>query len=83
VNATHPFRSWDRPQAIAGTAKNTARSLPETAWRRLSAGEGTKGERLHDWACLELADLDAAEYNDALDGQWTRGYLWRSGRAKH
>ena len=29
--------------------------------RRLSAGEGTKGERLHDWAYLELADLDAGD----------------------
>ena len=25
-------------------------------WRRISAGEGSKGERLYDWACLELQD---------------------------
>ena len=35
-----------------------------SAWRRLSAGEGTKGPRLYDWAYLELADLDADEYGD-------------------
>lgn len=77
VNANHPFRSWARPQPVGGTAKDIAGSLPETAWRRLSAGDGTKGERFHDWAYLDLADLDAGEYNDALTGSWTRGLLIR------
>lgn len=77
VNANHPFRSWAKPQAIAGTAKDIAESLPETAWRRLSAGDGTKGERLHDWVYLELADLDAGDYDDAFPGWWTRGLLIR------
>lgn len=77
VNANHPFRSWGRQQAIAGTAKDIAEGLPETAWQRLSAGDGTKGERLHDWAYLELADLDAGDYGDALTGLWTRGLLIR------
>jgi len=77
VNANHPFRSWAKPHAVAGTAKDIAESLPQTAWRRLSAGDGTKGERLHDWAYLELADLDADEYHDALTGLWTRGLLIR------
>src|SRR5689334_24270485 len=31
-----------------------ARSLPAPAWRPLSAGAGTKGERLYDWARLRL-----------------------------
>lgn len=48
-----------------------------TAWHRLSAGNGTKGARLHDWAYLELADLDADEYADGLSGTWTRGLLIR------
>ena len=26
--------------------------LPEGAWQRLSAGEGAKGPRLYDWACV-------------------------------
>jgi SRSO17 transposase len=77
VNANHLFRSWAKPQAIAGTAKDIAESLPETAWRRLSAGDGTKGERLHDWVYLELADLDAGDYDDAFPGLWTRGLLIR------
>ena len=31
-----------------------ARALPPRAWRRLSAGAGTKGERLYDWARVPL-----------------------------
>ena len=53
-----PFNSWIGKPAVAGTAEAIARGLDPAAWRRLSAGEGTKGPRLHDWACLELADLD-------------------------
>ena len=28
------------------------KKLPKRAWQRLSAGDGAKGPRLHDWACL-------------------------------
>jgi SRSO17 transposase len=77
VNANHPFRSWDKPLAVAGTAKDIAEALPENAWRRLSAGEGTKGARLHDWVYLELADLDADDFDAAFTGIWTRGLLIR------
>lgn len=78
VKSNDAFRSWGKPEPIAGAAKDIAEALPNAAWRRLSAGEGTKGERLHDWAYLELADLDAGDYGAALDGQiWTRGLLIR------
>jgi SRSO17 transposase len=77
VNATHHFRSWARKPAVAGTAENIARALPRSAWRRLSAGAGTKGARLHDWAYCELADLDASEYASTRTGLWTRGLLIR------
>ena len=66
VGADHRFASWGKPQAVAGTAARIAGDLPEEAWRRLSAGDGTKGERLYDWACIELADPGIA-------GTWTRG----------
>ena len=46
-------------------------------WKRLSAGAGTKGPRLHDWCYLELADLEAEPFNSANDGLWTRGLLIR------
>jgi SRSO17 transposase len=51
--------------------------LPPAAWRRLSAGEGTKGPRLYDWAYVELADLDVSAYDEGLSGLWTRGLLIR------
>jgi SRSO17 transposase len=34
-----------------------ARALPRQAWRRLSAGAGSKGERLFDWARVRLVRL--------------------------
>ena len=62
---------------MAGTAAEIARDLALSAWQRLSAGEGTKGARLHDWAYLELADLHADEYDETKSGLWTRGLLIR------
>jgi SRSO17 transposase len=77
VNSSHPFNSWANKLPVAGTAEEIARALPASAWVRLSAGDGTKGPRLYDWAYLELADLEAAEYDNGLSGLWTRGLLVR------
>jgi SRSO17 transposase len=77
VNATSQFNSWGAKPPVAGTAAEIAGALDPSAWRQLSAGTGAKGERLFDWAYLELADLEAAEYNETLAGLWTRGLLIR------
>jgi SRSO17 transposase len=78
IKSNEPFHSWGMSKFISGTVKEIADGLPASAWRRLSPGAGTKGERLHDWAYLELADLDAGDYTDALAGvSWTRGLLIR------
>src|SRR5436305_2232601 len=77
VAATSQFNSWGAKPPVAGTAAEIAGALDPSAWRRLSAGAGAKGERLFDWAYLELADLEAAEYNESLSGLWTRGLLIR------
>jgi SRSO17 transposase len=77
VNANHHFGSWHGKRPVAGTAEAIAHELDASAWQRLSAGEGTKGARLHDWAYCELADLDAAEYHEDRSGLWTRGLLIR------
>jgi SRSO17 transposase len=77
VSGSHSFNSWGDKPPVAGTAEEIAQALPASAWARLSAGEGTKGARLHDWAYLELADLEAAEDDDGLSGPWTRGLLVR------
>jgi SRSO17 transposase len=77
AHATDQFNSWIGKPEVAGTAEQIAQELAPGAWKRLSAGDGTKGSRLYDWAYLELADLEAAEYNDDLTGLWTRGLLIR------
>jgi SRSO17 transposase len=77
VNSNHHFGSWVGKPAVAGTAAEIAQGLDPSAWQRLSAGAGTKGARLHDWAYLELADLDAGEYDESRTGLWTRGLLIR------
>jgi SRSO17 transposase len=77
VTGAHHAHSWGVLPPIAGTAEEIAKDLAPSAWRRLSAGEGTKGPRLHDWAYLELAHLEADEYVAGAEGLWTRGLLMR------
>jgi len=77
VKSDHHFGSWAGKPMVAGKAEEIARDLSTDAWQRISAGEGTKGARLHDWAYCELADLDADEYDDTKSGLWTRGLLIR------
>jgi SRSO17 transposase len=77
VTGAHPFRSWGKKPGWSGTAETIATGLPLSAYVRLSAGEGTKGLRLYDWAYLELADLDAEEVGCPEPGTWTRGLLIR------
>lgn len=77
VSSDHRVNSWGKARKVAGSAGAVAQGLPPSDWLRLSAGEGTKGARLHDWAYLELADLDSADYSSACSGLWTRGLLIR------
>lgn len=77
VKSDHFFGSWSRTPPVGGKAQEIAQDLEPDEWQRLSAGEGTKGPRLHDWAYLELADLDADEYSETKSGPWTRGLLIR------
>ena len=82
VTGGHAFWSWGKAASVSGTAEAIAAALPPSAWRRLSAGAGTKGPRLHDWAYLELADLAADEVGcppsgGGDTGLWTRGLLVR------
>ena len=81
VTGAHQVRSWGVQPFMMDTAENVARSLSDEAWQCLSAGDGTKGPRLHDWAYLELAHLDADEYVPGAAGVWTRGLLIRRHRA--
>jgi SRSO17 transposase len=77
IASTHRVKSWGKAKPITGTADSIAQDLAPGEWRRLSAGDGTKGPRLYDWAYVELADLDASGYGESLSGLWTRGLLIR------
>jgi SRSO17 transposase len=81
VASTTRFHSWDKPEPVSGTAEEIAATLPASRWVRLSAGAGTKGPRLYDWAYVELADLDARSFFDCRSAStmWTRGLLIRRG----
>ena len=46
-----------------------AQSLPEESWIQASAGKGSKGERLYEWACVELPE--SGTYREGLRaGRW-------------
>ena len=53
---------FSRVDEIAG-------EVPPEGWHRLSAGEGSKGPRLYDWAC--------AAYASDADPGWEKGLLIR------
>jgi len=50
VASTHGV--WTRGRQR--TAADLGAMLPPAAWNRRSAGEGSQGPRLYDWACLQL-----------------------------
>ena len=77
VSSAHHCASWQHERRIVETAQEIADALPPSAWRRLSAGSGTKGPRLHDWAYRKLGVIDASEYGGAQAGLWARGLLIR------
>ena len=57
VSETHQVWVQGRPQSVGLLAA----LLPVEAWVVLSAGEGSKGSRLYEWAWLELPDeMEAA-----------------------
>jgi SRSO17 transposase len=77
VSSAHWFGSWNRTRPLGGSAEDIAKTLQPSDWQRLSAGAGTKGPRLHDWCYLELAELEADEFNLEHHRRWTRGLLIR------
>ncbi len=77
VSGSHQFNSRIGKPEVAGTAEEIAEELDPSAWQRLSAGSGTKGERMSEWAYCELADLGPGDYGATWIGLWTRGLLIR------
>src|SRR3954463_10097782 len=65
VKATEPL--WAAGQgALQVPAKELATAEPREGWRRLSAGAGSKGERLYDWARFRLFRLQQAPWDHWL-----------------
>lgn len=78
VTGAHHVHSWSPVLLVYGTAQDITKALPADAWARRSAGDGTKGPRLYDWAYLELAVLDPEMVGAPPGlGIWTRGLLVR------
>ena len=77
VAANHVFRSWGKKQLIGGTAAKIAQNLPQ---ERLAAPVVRRRNQRSTPArvgLLRTGHLDAADYNSALTGEWTRGLLIR------
>src|SRR3954467_6011737 len=67
VKATEPLWALVAGQgAIQVPAKDLATADPLEGWRRLSAGAGSKGERLYDWARFRLFRLQQAPWDHWL-----------------
>jgi SRSO17 transposase len=68
-------------------AKAVAAARPPEAWGRQSAGAGSQGERVHDWACVQLlepAPLGWARWllvRQALEDRTERTYFRAFGPA--
>src|SRR5271157_5926386 len=67
VLAVASDQRWWQPDLTQHRVDAIAQSLPDQAWRRLSAGSGSKGERLYDWALLQWSKQDG----------WARALLVR------
>jgi SRSO17 transposase len=49
--------------------RKVAQSLPQESWMRASAGAGSKGQRLYDWACMSLPESEAY-WAGSQAGRW-------------
>src|SRR5271170_7083164 len=45
VSSAHVFHSWGKRRSVSGTAADIASTRRPSDWKRLSAGDGTKGPR--------------------------------------
>jgi len=57
VKRTEPLWVMTTRGPAQVAAEELVASVPTDAWRRLSAGEGAKGLRVYDWACVPIRPL--------------------------
>jgi SRSO17 transposase len=48
------------PRGMSRQARSLAGNLPDDAWARASAGKGSKGQRLYEWALVSLPEPEAS-----------------------
>lgn len=58
VRSNHVLRIFREEQLILTDTETMIRELDAQAWQALSAGEGTKGPRLYEWAQLPITRPD-------------------------
>jgi SRSO17 transposase len=66
IRSTERVRPATDGGLITRSAGDLAAALPAHLWRRLRAGEGSKGPRLYDWALVPLVHLTATTGSHAL-----------------
>ncbi|RZF58279.1 IS701 family transposase [Sphingomonas populi] len=77
VRSDYRFIAQIEHPSLDAVIQEDAADADPTGWIRLSAGDGTKGPRLHDWSYHQLGDVDPEDYDAEWEGQWTRGLLLR------
>lgn len=66
IRATEHLWVWDRGAPGERRVEAVADALPRPAWHRRSAGAGSKGPRVYDWALVPLARVGAEGYHALL-----------------
>lgn len=78
IPCSQRFWSWTPEGVVSTSAEEMAQALPASQYVRLSAGAGSKGPRLYEWAYLDLAETAADRADAAADATvWTAGLLIR------
>src|SRR5208283_1933095 len=67
VLAVASDQRWWQPDLTQHRVDAITQSLPERAWKCLSAGSGSKGERMYDWTMMRFSEQDG----------WARALLVR------
>ena len=77
VSASRHFGSWRGKPPVAGAAEEIAHGLASSGGAVFRRAKARKAQGSMTGLDCELADLDAAEYDEERSGLWTRGLLIR------
>lgn len=66
VKSNEPLRVETEHGPAQAAARDLAQEIPTDQWRRLSAGEGSKGPRLYDWGRVSIRTGSETDQNHWL-----------------